>query len=159
MKRILLGLALVLGVAGAAVAVYAQDGFGGRRAAQNYDGSNIGYDGKLAFVRLRYATGFGGFGRRNREPPWAHDYPTADQHMMKILSELTTVGPHTTGSNIYSLDDPGPDEPSDPLSVRTRAVDDERAGGERASRLPAQGRIHDRRRLPRQRLVEPRSSR
>jgi hypothetical protein len=34
MKRILLGLALVLGVAGAAVAVYAQDGFGGpsRRA-------------------------------------------------------------------------------------------------------------------------------
>jgi hypothetical protein len=106
MKRILLGLALVLGVAGAAVAVYAQDGFGRRRPAQNYDGSNIGYDGKLAFVRMRYATGFGGFGRRNREPPWAHDYPTADQHMMKILSELTTVGPHTTGSNIYSLDDP-----------------------------------------------------
>src|SRR5687768_1516254 len=108
MKKILLGLALIVVVGGGAVAVFAQDGFGGRRAAQNYDGSNIGYDGKLAFVRLRYATGFGGFGRRggNREPPWAHDYPTADQHMMKILSELTTVGPHTEGSNIYSLDDP-----------------------------------------------------
>jgi hypothetical protein len=106
MKKVLLGLAFVLGLAGAAVAVYAQDGFGGRRAAQNYDESNVGYDGKLAFVRIRYATGFGGFGRRNREPPWAHDYPTADQHMMKIISELTTVGPHTTGSNIYSLDDP-----------------------------------------------------
>ena len=106
MKRILLGLALIIGIAGAAAVVFAQDGFGGRRAAQNYDSSNIGYDGKLAFVRMRYATGFGGFGRRNREPAWAHDYPTADQHMMKILSELTTVGPHTTGSNIYSLDDP-----------------------------------------------------
>ena len=38
--------------------------------------------------------------------PWAHDYPTADMHMMKIVSELTTVGPHIDGSNIYSLDDP-----------------------------------------------------
>jgi hypothetical protein len=108
MKRILLGLALVLGVAGVAVAVYAQDGFGGRRPAQNYDDSNVGYDGKLSFVRIRYATGFGGFGRRggNREPPWAHDYPIADQHMMKIISQLTTIAPHVTGSNIYSLDDP-----------------------------------------------------
>ena len=108
MKKILLGLALVVVVAGGAVAVFAQDGFGGRRAAQNYDGVNIGYDGKLAFFRIRYATGFGGFGRRggNREPPWAHDYPTADQHMMRILSQLTTIAPHTTGSNIYSLDDP-----------------------------------------------------
>lgn len=108
MKKILLGLALVTAVAGGAVAVFAQDGFGGRRAAQNYDDVNVGYDGKLAFFRIRYATGLGGFGRRggNREPPWAHDYPTADQHMMRIISQLTTVGPHTTGSNIYSLDDP-----------------------------------------------------
>ena len=77
------------------------------RTPQNYDGTNVGYDGKLAFVRLRYAAGFSGFGRRGgRELPWAHDYPTADVHMMKILDELTTVGPHVDGSNIYSLDDP-----------------------------------------------------
>lgn len=112
MKKILLGLTLIVALAAGAVAVFAQ-GRGGaafpqeRRAPQNYDGTNVGYDGKLAFVRLRYATGFGGFGRRgNREPPWAHDYPTADLNLMKIISALTTVGPHTTGSNIYSLDDP-----------------------------------------------------
>ena len=107
MKKTLLGLALIAAIVSAAAAVYAQDGFGGRRAAQNYDGTNVGYDGRLAFVRIRYATGFGGFGRRgSREPAWAHDYPTADLHMMKIISDLTTAGPHTTGSNIYSLDDP-----------------------------------------------------
>ena len=108
MRRILLGVALSAVVATAAAVVYAQDPFRGRRAPQNYDGVNIGYDGKLAFVRLRYATGLGGFGRRggNREPPWAHDYPTADIHMMKIVDNLTTVSPHVNGSNIYSLDDP-----------------------------------------------------
>src|SRR5688500_6068305 len=106
MKKTLLGVALIVAVAAGAATAYAQ--FGGRREPQNYDGINIGYDGKLAFFRIRYATGLGGFGRRggNREPPWAHDYPTADQHMMRIISQLTTVGPHTTGSNIYSLDDP-----------------------------------------------------
>ena len=72
-----------------------------------YTSGNIGYDGKLAFVRLRYASGFGGFGRRgSRELPWAHDYPTADIHMMKIINELTSTAPHVDGSNIFSLDDP-----------------------------------------------------
>jgi hypothetical protein len=107
MKRVLL-IGVAIAVAGAA-ALFAQDPSRvfGRRAPQNYDTVNVGYDGRLAFVRLRYATGFGGFGRRGgRELPWAHDYPTADIHMMKIVNELTTVGPHTDGSNIYSLDDP-----------------------------------------------------
>jgi hypothetical protein len=103
---VIAGLAVLLASA-AAVAV-AQDRFFGRRAPQNYDSVNIGYDGRLTFVRLRYAASFSGFGRRGggREPAWAHDYPTADIHMMKIVDELTTVGPHVDGSNIYSLDDP-----------------------------------------------------
>lgn len=98
----------VIALAGATAVTIAQDRGFGRRAPQNYDSVNIGYDGRLAFVRLRYATGFSGFGRRggDREPPWAHDYPTSDIHMMKILDELTAVGPHADGSNIYSLDDP-----------------------------------------------------
>ena len=106
MKKLIVCLALA--VATATVAAYAQDRFfGRRRAPQNYDGVNVGYDGRLAFVRLRYSSGFSGFGRRGgRELPWAHDYPTADIHMMKIVNELTTVGPHVDGSNIYSLDDP-----------------------------------------------------
>lgn len=111
MKKVLLALVLLLAVAGAAAAVFAQDrrgGFFGRPAPRDYDGVNIGYDGKLAFARIRYATGLGGFGRRggNREPPWAHDYPTADIHLMKIVNDLTTVSAHVDGSNIYSLDDP-----------------------------------------------------
>jgi hypothetical protein len=105
MKKVVIGCIGVL-MACAAAGVFAQDLFG-RRAPQNYDSVNVGYDGRLAFVRLRYAAGFSGFGRRGgRELPWAHDYPTADIHMMKIVNELTTVGPHVDGSNIYSLDDP-----------------------------------------------------
>lgn len=105
MRKVLLGV--IVAAAAAAGAAAAQEGFFQRRTPQNYDSVNIGYDGRLAFVRLRYAAGFSGFGRRGgRELPWAHDYPTADVHMMKIVSELTTVGPHVDGSNIYSLDDP-----------------------------------------------------
>ena len=110
MKKI--GLALLVALAGATAVAVAQSRPRAvarpERQAQNYDSVNIGYDGRLAFVRLRFSTGFGGFGRRGGrgELPWAHDYPTADIHMMKIVNELTTVGPHVDGSNIYSLDDP-----------------------------------------------------
>jgi hypothetical protein len=80
--------------------------FGGRREAIEIS-DNVPYDGKLTFVRLRYTMGFGGgggFGRR--EPPWMHDYPTADTHMMKILNELTMVRPRMDSSNILTLADP-----------------------------------------------------
>jgi hypothetical protein len=105
-RRLVACAALAIAAA-AAVSVAQERSRFGRRTPQNYDSVNIGYDGRLAFVRLRYAVGFSGFGRRGgRELPWAHDYPTADTHMMKIVNELTTVAPHTDGSNIYSLDDP-----------------------------------------------------
>ena len=69
---------------------------------------NVPYDGKLTFVRLRYTLGPGAAGRRGSrgEVPWAHDYPTSDIHMMKILNELTTVSPRIDGSNVLSLGDP-----------------------------------------------------
>jgi hypothetical protein len=79
--------------------------------AQNgYNDGNVEYDGRLAFVRVRYEMGYGGgFGGRMRgmrEPPWMHDYPTSDIHMMKILNELTLARPRIDGSNILTLDDP-----------------------------------------------------
>lgn len=91
----------------AAAAAYAQDGFGRRPPASAMSG-NVEYDGRFVFVRLRYNAGFsGGFGRRGgRDPGWAHDYPTADIHLMKIVSELTIAGPRIDGSNVLSLDDP-----------------------------------------------------
>ena len=51
----------------------------------------------LAAVRRRRGGG---------EPPWAHDYPTADIHLMKILKELTLAAPRVDGSNVFTLDDP-----------------------------------------------------
>lgn len=108
MKKILGCLLLAVGVAVAVASGQGRSQRFGPRPPQNYDSVNVGYDGRLAFVRLRYAYGLGAFGRRGggREPPWAHDYPTADVHLMKILNDLTLAGPHINGSNIYSLDDP-----------------------------------------------------
>lgn len=97
-------VAVLLATAGA----FAQDFFP-RRDAEPYTETtgNQPYDGRLVFVRLRYPTGFGGFfGRRSRDAGWAHDYPTADIHMMKILNEITIVRPRMDGSNVFGLEDP-----------------------------------------------------
>jgi hypothetical protein len=99
-------VSFVIALAGAAAVGFAREGETVPQAG--YASGNIGYDGRLAFVRLRYANAFGGFGRRGggRELPWAHDYPTADIHLMKIIDDLTSTSPHVDGSNIFSLDDP-----------------------------------------------------
>jgi len=100
-------------VIAAAVGVFADEYFGDREGQSQPYGANTEYDGRLVFLRVRFETGSGGgfgggFGRRGSrgEPPWAHDYPTADVHMMKILNELTLSAPRIDGSNVLSLDDP-----------------------------------------------------
>jgi Domain of unknown function (DUF4159) len=111
-KRACMAMALLLSV-GAGVVAFAQtrergivdDVFGGRRAPIVIT-DNVPYDGKLTFVRLRYTMGFNGGSFRRGEPPWMHDYPTADTHMMKILNELTMVRPRMDSSNILTLSDP-----------------------------------------------------
>src|SRR5215211_1898518 len=102
MRRKLLPLILLLAI-GTAAAAFEQDFFGGRREPMPEPGANAPYDGRLTFVRLRYTMGF--MGRRG-EPPWAHDYPTADVHVMKILNELTMTRPRLDASNVMSLADP-----------------------------------------------------
>jgi Domain of unknown function (DUF4159) len=105
MTRIAAALILLISVAAGAAAALEQDFFGGRREPMPEPGAaNVPYDGKLTFVRLRYTMGFSG--RRGWEPPWAHDYPTSDTHVMKILNELTLARPRMDGSNILTLDDP-----------------------------------------------------
>lgn len=104
MKRILAAVVVAVLMAGAGA--LAQDSF--RRRDVNPYAETTGnqpYDGRLVFVRLRYQTGLGGFGRRSREPGWAHDYPTADIHMMKIMNEITILKPRIDGSNIFGLED------------------------------------------------------
>jgi hypothetical protein len=107
MNRIRSLIALtVLAVCLAAAVLSAQ--FGARDHVPAVEpAGNVPYDGRFVFVRLRYNSGFGGgFGRRGREAPWAHDYPTADVHMMKIVNELTMMRPRVDGSNVVSLEDP-----------------------------------------------------
>lgn len=103
--RRLIAVCLVV-LAGAGVFAVAGDVAPPQPQDSAYVNPNIGYDGQLAFVRIRYATGFGGFGRRGGGPPWFHDYPTSDIHLMKIINDLTSTAPHVDGSNIFSLDDP-----------------------------------------------------
>ncbi len=69
---------------------------------------NFDYDGRFTFLRLRFeplVTWGGGFGRRG-DLQWDHDYPRAEQNLMKILSELTAIQPHMGGGNIMAMDDP-----------------------------------------------------
>jgi hypothetical protein len=91
-------------------AAYGQDIFGLRRRSQVQVAENQPYDGRLTFARIRFdiALGLGGFCRRGSfgEPPWAHDYPTADTHVMKIVNELTAVRPHVDVSNVFTFSDP-----------------------------------------------------
>jgi len=65
------------------------------------------YDGRFAFTRVRVgpAVEMSG-GRFRREPPWMHDFPRADFHFLKILSELTFLRTFIDQGNILTLDDP-----------------------------------------------------
>ena len=80
-----------------------------RPAGLDYETNvDVPYDGRFAFVRLRYrmAGRMGSFRGFRREPPWAHDYPRADLHLMRILSEITLLRPHLDESAVLTLDDP-----------------------------------------------------
>jgi hypothetical protein len=65
----------------------------------------VDYDGRFAFTRLQYGTQTLGSGRFRREPTWAHDFPRADFHFMKILGELTFVRTVGDEGNVLTLDD------------------------------------------------------
>jgi hypothetical protein len=105
-KRTAIAVVVLVGMVGAALA--AQDFFRRQRRSQDSVevAGNQPYDGRLVFVRLRYNSGFGGFGRRGNGPGWAHDYPTADIHLMKIINEISIVRPRIDGSNVFGLADP-----------------------------------------------------
>ena len=69
----------------------------------NFEEFNVPYDGRFAFVRLRYTPDWAGrgggggfFGGINFQ--WDHDYPRAERHFTRILGELTAVDPVTEGS-------------------------------------------------------------
>jgi hypothetical protein len=59
---------------------------------------NVPYDGRFTFARLRYA--------EYRGAGWAFDYPAMERNLLTMVSELTTLQPHVSGSNIHTMDDP-----------------------------------------------------
>jgi hypothetical protein len=68
---------------------------------------NSSYDGQFTFVRLRWQSELGGFSRRGGfSSAWNHDYPRAEQHLARILKELTAIDVRTDASQVLALDDP-----------------------------------------------------
>jgi hypothetical protein len=70
-----------------------------------YYPSNISYDGRFTFVRLRWQSDRG-FSRGGFRSAWNHDYPRAEQNLSAITHELTYLDIRTDGSRILTLDDP-----------------------------------------------------
>ena len=78
-------------------------GGGGSDAVSRPIVPNTPYDGRFTFVRVRYGPDYGFTSQRL---PWSHDYPSGEQHFMKIVNELSYLNPHTQETNILTFDDP-----------------------------------------------------
>ena len=98
MKTIAFAAALVVTFAGAEA--FAQ--YGGRRGGAPIE-PNIKYDGRFAFVRLRYGPPVA---FQSQRVQWSHDYPAGERHFMKIMNEVSFLNPHIDESNVMALDDP-----------------------------------------------------
>jgi hypothetical protein len=59
---------------------------------------NVPYDGRFTFARIRYTV--------YRRSGWEFDYPAMERHLMTMMDEVTSLMPHTAGSNIHTFDDP-----------------------------------------------------
>jgi hypothetical protein len=59
---------------------------------------NVPYDGKFTFARIRYTV----YGRSG----WEFDYPTMERHLLTMVTEISELRPHVSGSNIHTFDDP-----------------------------------------------------
>jgi hypothetical protein len=69
--------------------------------------ANAKYDGRYVFARIAYTEmNFGGGYGRQREPNWHHDYPDADLHFPKLLSNLSAIKAQTNASTIITLSNP-----------------------------------------------------
>jgi hypothetical protein len=76
------------------------------RGAGRAESANPEYRGRFVFTRIRYGTsplawGYGWGGAR-----WSHDYPRADRHLSRLLSEVTTMAVELEGTNVLELHEP-----------------------------------------------------
>ena len=98
MTRVLAALAM----AAAAATASAQVSIYGNARGQPIR-PNVEYTGQFTFVRLRYGPPIP---YQSQRVPWSHDYPTGEQHFMKIMNEVTNLQPRMMESNVMALDDP-----------------------------------------------------
>src|SRR5687768_974037 len=98
MRRwLLVGAALVVVIGAGVAAAEAQRFFGEPGYA-----SDLTYDGRFTFVRLRWDSGRG-FGRRGgNSDAWNHDYPRAEQNLARLLKDITLIDARTDGSLILT---------------------------------------------------------
>ena len=99
MPRWMRSLVLVALTSVAAVSAQPRSAGWGRR--------ELPYDGQFTFVRLRWKSGT--YGTRVAGSGvnfWLHEFPRAEQNLMKILDDLTIIDVKTDGSLVLALDDP-----------------------------------------------------
>jgi Domain of unknown function (DUF4159) len=68
--------------------------------------TDLSYDGRFTFARLRWQSDFDFSRRGGFRSAWNHDYPRAEQNLSHILDEITDLDIRTDGSLILTLDDP-----------------------------------------------------
>ena len=77
------------------------------RGLGDWGSRGLPYRGEFTFVRLRWDRGVPGAQVYGRGPNfWLHEFPRAEQYLMTLLSDFTTVDTNATGSLILTLDDP-----------------------------------------------------
>ena len=103
-------LCVTLATLAVSTSLYGQWPRTGRADPADFKAFNTEYDGRFTFLRLRFdPTSTWGPGNPcwfGMDLKWCHDYPRAEQHLMKILDELTELSPYMGGSNILAADDP-----------------------------------------------------
>jgi hypothetical protein len=103
-RRLVAALAIVIVLAGVSAAAAAQRGFF-RSRQREVDIHNAPYNGQFTFVRVNYTTAPGGYWYQGL-PAWSHGFPLAEQNLMRILNEISDLGPRTDEINSLRLDDP-----------------------------------------------------
>ena len=107
MKRTAAVLVVLIAVSVCTVVAQRRGGGGGRGFGGGRGGGrgrrseairpNAVYDGRFTFVRVRYGPDYG---FASQGMMWSHDYPTGEEHFMKILDEVSYLNPHTAESDI-----------------------------------------------------------
>src|SRR4029077_343936 len=91
-RRVTAVAVLVLASMATTALAQRRGGFGGGgRRRQEAIRPNTPSDGRFTFVRIRYGPDYGFV---SQGLPWSHDYPTGEQHFMKILNDMSYLNGH-----------------------------------------------------------------